>query len=239
MRQHFTHLVVTGLIIFSSCKGQSTKLNFKPFSVDSIPQLQKFLTLSPDELKMQESDAGMNEVLDSIMASDTTNLAKEYLVKKDFKNNRARVFLKTLTNGKIEKADDAVLNGLSSSCDCEQNGDTIFVQMNVGFFGGAGIKLQVTNDKFHSSYFTYIDHVKPFKVRPSDKEFVGYVSVPNAEHSLTLDQKPTFSLGQQITGYLTFTSSRYYEQVGDDLKEEYVEGNLYFTCKTKKKVPTE
>lgn len=128
-----------------------------------------------------------------------------------FRNERARVFLQYYINGKISSQDPALRTGIPALCLCNVDKDTLTVINVVNFYAGIG-KIKIFDNQFESSYFLY-------------------TKLKNKFQSLILDKQPSFKRGQQISGYLTFTSSDF-TRVGNT---DYVRGRIYFTCKTKKK----
>src|SRR5688500_3781247 len=74
----------------------------------------------------------------------------------------------------------------------------------IGFFGGMGIEMKLFQNYFQSSYYLYIDDVKPYKYKLSDKDFTHELFLKSKFQSLILNEQPKFKSGQQITGYLTF-----------------------------------
>jgi hypothetical protein len=106
--------------------------------------------------------------------------------------------------------------------------------MAVGFFGGIGFTIKIYENSFVSSYYEYTDDVRPYKVNLNDTAFYSSVTVDNRCQSLILDKEPSHKQGEQITGYLTYTTKEYYERKNvDRLDTIYVSGKIYFTCNTK------
>lgn len=223
-------IIQKALFIFFSflsllnCFGQKNNT----YTTGVIPGISDFMILNDIEKQMIPMFDEINFRADSLKQNDS--------FKKDFKNNRSRVFMNSYSDGKVNPRDTAFHAGLPIPCDCSISKDSFFVYMNFGFFGGFGFNISVVGNKFQSRFFEYIDDVKPYKMSMSDTVFNNYIQVDNTTQSLIFDKKPTFAIGQQITGYLTYSSSTYFEQTtANSLENKYVSGYLYFTCKTRQR----
>ncbi len=206
------------------CFGQKNNT----YTTGVIPGISDFMILNDIEKQMTSMFNEINFSSDSLKLNDS--------FKKDFTNNRSRVFMNSYNNGKINPRDTAFHLGLPIPCDCTVSNDSMFVFMNFGFLGGFGFNIGVVGNKFQSQFFEYIDDVKPYKISISDTVFNNYIQVDNTTQSLILDKKPTFAIGQQITGFLTFSSSTYVEKTtANSLENKYVSGYSYFTCKTRQR----
>jgi|JI10StandDraft_1071094.scaffolds.fasta_scaffold447124_1 hypothetical protein len=205
---------ICGLI---SCNGQQDNgATFnQSFQVGSIPGISDFETLNEEE-------------------KHTDSLKTRH--KKDWRNNRSRVFMNFYTNGKLSEIDSAFIKGFPTPCECLIDKDTMFVSMGIGFFGGLGTNLKVFRDRFIGSFYEYTDDVKPYKTNLNDTAFSNYVLVPNKYQHLTLSDMPTWQSDQQLSGLMNFTSNDFYEETyGHVVDSKYVTGKIYFTCKTRQK----
>jgi hypothetical protein len=150
----------------------------------------------------------------------------------DFVHNRSRVYMDSDPHNKVLGGDTGPDKPVSMPCRCALNGDTLRIFMILGFFGGAGFELQLYKDNFRSHFILYTDDVKPFKGHLSDTSFSGEVRPESRFQYLVLDEKPAYKRNQQLTGYFTFTSNRFYEQSAGKLDSSYVTAKVYFTCNT-------
>lgn len=209
----FIITALPAIINLSSCSNipqDENKFN-KTYKAGSIPNLNDFNTYTEIEMSM-----------------DSINRAR------DFRNNRSRLFIKSYTNGKLDSNDFSRHESLAMPCECFAGNDTLYVQMDIGFFGGEGFAIKIFDDNFQSIYFVWTDDVKPYKSNLADTAFTDSPTVMSKFQSLTIDDKPTFKAGQQLTGLLTLTSNNYYQKMyGDDIDSTYVSGKIYFICKTK------
>jgi hypothetical protein len=215
MKQIFQLCLI--LIFFSSCNDEKQKDNVynKTFVVGEIPEADVFEIYNKNDKKLENSG--------------------NHLVEKGgYKNNRSRIFMELSTNGKRGHLDPEFSTGMPTPCYSSINKDTLNVVVGLGFFGGFGFEIKIFKDKFQSNYFFYTDDVKPYKYKQTG-EFTDNINLQNKFQSLTLNEQPTFKPGQQLTGYLTFTSPNWYESnMNNQLDTNFVKGRIYFTCLTKK-----
>ena len=149
-----------------------------------------------------------------------------------------------------DKKDNNYLEGvdtLTTECGCYLSGDTIKVKMGIWVFGGFAFSIDLTKNKFTSKYWEDTHEQPIYKIELTDGSLVDNILVGNEEQSLILDSKPTFTLGENILGYLTFKTKKYYrksdyKRIGaeDDNSGKYMDklnmmGSLYFKCKVRKK----
>lgn len=210
-------LLSAALILFVSCNSQNINDNGynDSYIIGQIPDLKSFETYN-------EFDKRMDGVGNSLVGQG------------GFRKNRSRIFTQSFSNGKQSSQDSALYTGMPTPCYCSFDKDTLNVKVGIGFFGGMGFETKIFKNNFQSDYFLYIDDVKPYKYNLSDTDFTGSLYLKNKFQSLVLNEQPTFKAGQQLTGYLTFTSSNWYEKsFGDNIDTNYIKGRLYFTCLTK------
>jgi hypothetical protein len=210
-------LLFIAIILFPSCTSQHTNDNGynDTFIIGQIPDLKSFETYN-------EFDKRIDSVGNSLAGQG------------GFRKNRTRLFMQSFSNGKQSTQDSALYTGMPTLCYCSFDKDTLNVKVGIGFFGGMGFETKIFKNHFQSNYFLYIDDVKPYKYTLFDKDFTDNLYLKNKFQSLVLNEQPTFKAGQQLTGYLTFTSSKWYENsFGDNIDTNYIKGRLYFTCLTK------
>jgi hypothetical protein len=220
------------LILVTSCKGQGDnddKFNDK-FLVGQITNLNDFFSLNKYEKYLDSINNTFDKSIDSLLKKDTTQVV---INKKDFFNNRSRFLLTEFANG-VETTEDRMgEDGFSTECGCGIFKDTLFIDSGIGFFGGTGISIKVFNNHFRSSFYKYIDNVKPYKLTLTS-EYTDYIFVESKYQFLQFDKQPNFKTGQKLTGYLTFTSKDFYEsRFGEGLDTNFVKGTMRFTCLTK------
>jgi hypothetical protein len=210
-------LLLAVITLFVSCKSHPTNDNSynHNYTIGQIPDLNSFETYN-------EFDKRMDSVANFLVGEG------------GFKKNRSRIFMQSFSNGEQSSQDSAIFTGMPTPCYCSFDKDTFKVKVGIGFFGGMGFEIKILKNSFQSNYFLYIDDVKPYKYNLSDKNFTDNLYLKNKLQSLILNERPTFKAGQQLIGYLTFTSSKWYENsIGKNIDTNYIKGRLYFTCLTK------
>lgn len=233
-----TFLAAFILLLFSSCKGQQDngKTNNQAYVISEIPEKDDFLKLTDHEKAVDSIFGGYDRTVDSLLMKDDRLKANLLLQKRSFIDNRGRIYLQAYENGKPTKVDSAFYRGMPAPCECLVKKDTVLVSMGIGFFGGMAFNVAISKDNFQSSYYLYIDDVKPYKASLKDS-FSNELTVKSKYQYLILDKQPTFQEGQQLSGYLTMTSQDYYENsYGEKLDTNYVSGKIQFTCTAKRKL---
>ncbi|MEO8404150.1 MAG: hypothetical protein ABI480_06130 [Chitinophagaceae bacterium] len=223
-------LIILTVFIFITCKTvrkDDGKTFNKTFVVGEIPDLNAFNTYN-------ELEKGT----DSIFSGTDKEFKEDAGANKfitDFRNNRSRVFMDSDSNHRIYDGEKSLTTGMPMPCNCSTTNDSLFVQMVIGFFGGAGFEIALHKDTFLSDFFMYTDDVKPYKSNLQDTAFSSHAIAFSKYQYLLLDKLPTYKPDQQLTGYLTYTSNRFYERSGDTLDSTYVTGKIYFTCNVKER----
>ncbi len=226
------------ILLFNSCSGQQDngKTNNQTYIISEIPDKEDFLKLTDHEKAVDSIFGDYDKTVDSLLLKDDRLKGNPLLQKRAFLDNRGRIYLQAFENGKPAKVDSAFSRGMPAPCECQVKKDTVFVSMGIGFFGGMGFNVAVFKNSFQSSYYLYIDDVKPYKGNLKDS-FSNDLTVKSKYQYLILDNQPTFQEGQQLSGYLTMTSQNYYENsYGNHLDTNYVVSKIYFTCSTKRKL---
>lgn len=136
--------------------------------------------------------------------------------------------MESYTNNKQGNIDKAFTTGMPAPCDCWVKKESIFISMGIGFFGGMVFHIKLEKENFHSSFYQYIDDGKPYKANMKDS-FTNQIEIPNKYQYLVLEGRPSFKPGQQLNGYLTLTTSAYYEQASfNRLDTNYYQGKNIF-----------
>lgn len=179
----------------------------------------------PKQLDFQTYNA-YEKTFDSIMAKEQSP-SHEF-----FKYNRGRIFMTNYENGKQKPAKKPFDSGAPVLCQCKLHHDSLTISMAAGFFGGFGFTINLNKDKFDLNYFEQTDG-DYFKSKLADTNFRRLVTVKSKFQTLLLDGKPTMKEGQQLTGFATYTSAKYYiKGIRDIPNTVQVSGKFYFTCKT-------
>ncbi len=235
-------IIVFSIAVFNlaSVKAQTddSKTFNTAYSIAPIPNIADFFKLNQNEKFQDSVNLLINKKLDSLPFADSAEKESGYYGKKDFRNNRSRIFMDSYTNEKLNPENPEFKLGLPTPCDCFTAHDTMFIYMGIGFFGGFGFNITVSTHNFQSSFFDYTDDYKPYKYSLSDTASYNYITKKNKYQFLILDKKPSFTIGQQLTGYLTYTTNSYYQKTsGNNFDNIFVSGKLYFTCKTRQRTP--
>jgi hypothetical protein len=229
----FAHICL--LMNFSSCNGQADndKIYNKKYVTGTVSGFDEHLNLSHFQVGTSSRDKEREVRMDSLRAADTTGMMTELLDKMDFRKNRSRIFIKFYSNG---EADTTFNIGVPTGCECTTRNDSLQILFRIGNFSNFGFNLLVTGGEFVSEYYSYSDDTKPYKASLSDNEFSDFVSVRSEYQYLVLDQEPIYKAGQQISGYLSFTSGTYYEEKmdADNPDSNFVSSKIYFSCLTRK-----
>lgn len=155
----------------------------------------------------------------------------------NFPTNRARIFAKSSRNGGVEKGDPKAAAGIPASCKCFQNKDTISVEFGFGFAGGMGFRQQIVGSSFRTKVALVTRHAKIYKAKLLDKEFESEIELMPLKETMTLLNKPTMLVGEQLTGFVTFQSKPFFERTGGNKADAVsVSINYFFTCKTLEKI---
>ncbi len=204
-------------IVFLSCscseKKSNVNINNEQYQIAEVPDFKSFQMLNKEEDNMNQVN------------SDSATM--------DFKNNRFRLFLDFFNNRHQSASNSTSNNEFSSLCESRIDGDTLKIIMSAGFFSGVAVEIDIFKNNFQSFYDINNDNVKSLKYHLSDTNFADELTLRNKFQALTLSERPSFKAGQQLTGYLTFTSPVYFSKETDSpLDSNYVTGKVYFTCKT-------
>jgi len=223
------------LVALNSCKTKSpddAKTYNRTFEIGQIPSIDNFDRLDKRELSIDSVFSDKESIFDS-MFSKIDEPDSNSSFKNDFIHNRSRIYMDSDPNHKLFPGDKDLDKGFPTPCNCVTNGDTLFITMGLGLFGGAGFSIKLFKENFISNFFIYTDDVKPYKSHLSDTAFADNAIADNKFQYLIIDKKPTYESNQQLTGYLTYTSNRFYEINTDNgLDSSYVTGKIYFTCLT-------
>lgn len=238
MKRLHTIVLLSGILFWSVCYGQAdttVRGYHDTWVVKPIPDLNSFLKFNELELKLDSMENSLWLQLDSARSRGDSSKAPDGSGKQMlFKDNRGRMYVDFYKDGRLETGGDSLLrSGFGTRCYCMMNKDTVFIKMVMGFFGGFGFDIAIFENKFRSSYFSYADDALLYKISTADTVFRRSFMLPNKEQYLILKNKPSFKNGQQLTGYLVFTSADYYEGDGNNNSvpvKMYVTGKLYFAC---------
>ena len=116
--------------------------------------------------------------------------------------------------------------------DCFVKNDTTYINMSMGLMGGISIGLKIHNDIFESYYLEYADDVKQYK-STVHSEFSDLILVKSKRQNLIINQLPNQQLNQDLRGYLSFSSKKYYQSnITNKLDTVSIVGKAYFKCKT-------
>lgn len=219
MKQFTTILIVSAFLAACNTAGKAVD---GEYVTGEIPDRKSFEKYTLKEVQM---DSAFN-------AYDKIGFG----VPKDFRNNRARIFMDGYHNDEKQSANDEYPEGLPTPCDCFLHNDTLTVRMGIGFFGGTGFLIDLCGARYSSSFFVYTNDEKPYKSNLNDTCFYEYAIAKSKRQKLILNQRPEYRPGQQLTGFLDIESKPYYIDSGNNMPDSsYVAGKIYFTCRTRMK----
>jgi hypothetical protein len=231
-------LLLTVLFVFpfvTSSYGQNDigKTFNQLYTTGAIPGYIRFQRLNQYEKEIDSFYNSLDNSRDSLVSKNNTEKTTQIFQKNDFIKNRGRIFLTSYENGKPVKMEKAFSKGMPAPCQCLIKNDSILVNISIGFFGGLGYILNITENNFLARHYLYVSGANPYKENVADS-FTNQLLVRSKFQHLILDKKPTFTTGQQLTGYLTTTTEKYYvNKFGNELDTVYTIGKVYFTCITR------
>jgi hypothetical protein len=208
------------------------------YEVGRIPGLDSFLVFNKMERRYDSVMRETRREFDSLYG-DKKDRNNEDLLSFDppFITNRSRIYMDSDPTNRLFSGEDPS-KPFSPSCWCELSKDSLFISMGVGLFGGIGFNIRLLESRFDAGFYIYTDDVKPYKRHLSDKEFEESVAVDFIYQYLVVDQRPPFKHGQQLTGFLTYTSDKFWERDNDSQTvpdSTYVTGQIHFTCTINKR----
>lgn len=257
LRIRHIFLTLTFALVLTSCNGQD-KYNSE-YSVDTIPTIAKFEKMTErefyiDTLTDRHNKEKLQRMIDGsafregVPEEDKQRIIEyQKTISQRYKDNRSRYYLELTVNDKKDKDHFEGVDTLTSECGCYLSGDTIHIKMGMWVFGGFAFEIDLNKDKFKSSYWEDTHKQLIYKTQLTDTALVDNVYVENEEQSLILENKPNFSVGENILGYLTFKTKNYYRAsdyesgLGKDVYNDKnmdrlnMKGSLYFKCKVRQK----
>lgn len=219
----FTLILVIPIIVISQELNYSNKVYNEKIEYKKINYEIDFNTLKSNEIELEKKSIEKNKkdvekIVDSIKTKYAEDI-KKWSENMKFSNNRSRIFWGNLGNKKTE---------ISLPCNCTKKNDTLTISSSFGFFGGAGVVIQIIDNKFSSHFFEYSDEPN-YKKSKNDDEFVESIEVSAKYQNLILENEPKHN--ELLTGYLTFLTNPYYtESAKRTAFEKYVDIEMYFKC---------
>jgi len=253
----YTFLILNFVFCFTCCNGQN-KYNLE-YSIGTIPAIDKFEKMTEREIYMdtlmhKHNEESLQRMIDGTafiegVSEEDKQEAIEYQksISQRYKDNRSRYYLELTVNDINDNNYFEDIDTLTTECNCYLSGDTIKVKMGVWIFGGFAFTINLNKDKFNIIYWEDTHKQLIYKSKLTDTVFVDNVYVENEEQALILENKPTFSVGEDILGYLTFKTKNYYRTSyhesglrkdsysGEIMDKLNMKGSLYFKCKVRKK----
>jgi hypothetical protein len=166
-----------------------------------------------------------------------------------FRENRSRYQFQNFLNKKLldETKNESDLDSVGSECSCILDGDTLKIGMGIWVFGGFAFSINIVDNKFTSSYWLDEHKRKIFKLSSSET-LTDNILIPFAEQKLILDSLPTYKLGQQLTGFLSYKTINYLRasdfkdwSIKDEYSDKnmdtmYTRGVIHFACRVRQKL---
>ena len=250
-------IILISFFCFTSCNGQG-KFNSE-YNVGIIPNISKFEKMTQNEIRIDtlknkhhiESLQSMIDgtaFIEGVSEKDKQESIEYEKIKfQRYKDNRSRYFMDLFINDEKDNKYLAGVDTLTTECSCYLSGDTIKVRMGIWVFGGFTFSIDLAKNKFTSKYWEDTHEEPIYKTELIDGSLVDNILVGNDEQSLILENKPTFTLDENILGYLTFKTKKYYrksdykrigtedDSIGKSMDKLNMMGSLYFKCKVRKK----
>jgi hypothetical protein len=237
--------------------GQQTEELFTDYKVGNIPGLHRFMQLTHYEARRDSiMDTSNARTLKSMLDGngfikgtpqgliDSAIDEQRILIDIHYRDNRSREKIRSFKNGVMiaETENEITEDSPGSQCDCVLSGDTLHIDVGMLAFGGYIVPIKLVAKKFSSQYYSDDYHLRAFKLNKKDT-LTDRILVSAIEQELILDRKPAYTLGQQLTGYLTFKTADYYraadyeswaakdEYDSKNMDTIYTTGIVHFTCK--------
>lgn len=250
-------IILIFFVCYTSCNGQD-KFNIE-YNVGTIPNIFKFEKMTQNEIRI---DKLMNKhhteslqcmldgtaFIEGVSEKDKQKAIEYEKIKfQRYKDNRSRYYLDLFINDKKDDKHFEDIDTLATECGCYLSGDTIKVKMGIWVFGGFAFSIDLTKNKFTSKYWEDTHKQPIYKTNLTDSSLVDNIFIGNEEQSLLLNSNPTFTLNENILGYLTFKTKNYYRTSeyesglakdvynGKSMDKLNMAGSLYFKCKVRKK----
>ena len=263
MRPCKATLVIFLTILSLYSAGQiGTNISYSDIQIGVIPNLATFRHLTSYEIRLDslmqvQNKRSLKMMLDgkafikgtSQGLIDSAIQEQKVLSSIRYKENRSRYELQHYKNGRLlaKTENESVLDSAGTECSCILDGDTLKVRMGIWVFDGFAFPIDIVANRFTSSYLVDEHKRKIFKLSNGDS-LTDNILVPIVAQQLTLDSLPTFKVGQQLTGYFTFTTTNYLRAADFEewaAKDEYndkdmdtmrTKGVISFTCKVRQKL---
>ncbi|UKM66161.2 hypothetical protein GSB9_02740 [Flavobacteriaceae bacterium GSB9] len=211
------------IIVISQDLNYPNKVYNEKIEYRNIKYKIDFNTFNNNEIELEKESIEKNkkdieEIADSIKIKYAEDI-KKWSENVKYSNNRSKIFWGKLGGKKKE---------ISLPCNCVKKNDTLTIASGFGFFGGAGIIVQINNKKFSSYFFEYLDE-PVYKKNKNDDEFVQSIYVSAKYQSLILENEP--KPNELIIGHLNFLTNPYYtESTQGKIFENYIDVEMYFKC---------
>lgn len=230
------------------------------YSIKAIPNSNMFDVMTPrevriDTLKENHYKESLERMLDGTafregvtQAQKQESIAYHKAKYQRYKNNRSRYFMNLYVNNHKDEDFLNDVDTVTTECNCYLSGDTIKVKMGLWVFGGFMFGINLSKNEFESSYLEDTHKQLIYKTSLRDSILVDNVMVTNEEQALLLEHEPSFKVGEDIMGYLSFKTKTYYrlkeyqsmiiENATEDNEMDslHMAGTLYFKCKVKGKL---
>jgi hypothetical protein len=153
----------------------------------------------------------------------------------------ASIFIDKYRNGITEEPRSRYLS--RAYCDCYAEGDTLLVQVPDNLRGQ--FRIQLIKDSLQTSFYEYREGTpsdpylekslsRIYKQIPDDSSFQNYITVRAKYQTLQLKEELTYKTGQKISGYINFTSEKYYENNYKNVLDTiFLKSEIYFSCYTR------
>ncbi|MFJ1408520.1 hypothetical protein [Capnocytophaga canimorsus] len=246
--QHLLKLFVA-LAMYSCSNGQTPTA----YHIGKIPQLERFETLTKNEIRLDSlKDKHQKEELQMMLDGKAfiegtpqefvqKMIEKHKITALRYKDNRSRYFIKTLAKSKEYPFLSTEEEPFTTDCTCVLDNDTIKIRMGIWVFGGFQFNINLSKNDFQTLYWEDTHERNTYKQSLSDT-LTDNITLEMQQQKLILAKKPTFTLGEELLGHLTFKTNEFYQQTEEidaensqDMLKVAKAGELYFRCQVRQK----
>lgn len=220
------------------------------YTIGNVPQLRQFQVLTQretriDSVMQQHAIEGRQHIKDGkFFVADISEQEKQDGVDyfeasmQPYRDNRSRYFLQDWIADRPVRNEDTLIEVMTTPCDCYMDNDTAKIRMGIWVFGGFSFAINLYQNQYDVTYWEDTHKQFIYKQQLSDAKMMDNITVGMKEQRLVMQSRPTFTIGEKMTGYLDMITNKYYkaEDENAELKKHNTKGEVYFTCTLRKKV---
>lgn len=108
--------------------------------------------------------------------------------------------------------------------------DTLKITIGVGFFGFAGVTINICGNYFEGKFITGGDGEGDLKYNRNDTNYVNDIQVDAVSEKLILNKNPFSNRGKILMGVYEGTFKPFYERNVGEVQEQKVKWKVIFKC---------